>query len=256
MSARPRLAGTVGLAMYSFEELRPAWQRLWSRVVRDLPWLPAELTWHTDLHAAWRSPDLVVDQTCGWPLVTELAGTVRVVGAFAYDVPFADGHTYRSVLVARLGGEPSHLAGSRAAVNGRDSLSGWVSLVDAVHGPGATWAGPVVWTGAHVESVRAVAEGRADLASIDAVTWRHVQRLHPELVGGLVEVGHGPRVPSLPVIAALKMSDDDIAHLRRALAGALADPDLADDRHTLLLDGFVPLELEDYLALRELTPAD
>lgn len=255
MADRPSLAGTVGLAMYSFEELRPAWQRLWSRVVRDLPWFPPELTWHTDVHAAWRSPDLVVDQTCGWPLVTELAGRVRVVGAFAYDVPFAEGHTYRSVLVARIGGEPAHLARAKAAVNGHDSLSGWVSLIAAIHGPRSRWMGPVVWTGTHLESVRAVHDGRADIASIDAVTWMHVQRLHPDLVDGLVEVGHGPRVPSLPVIAGERVSDDDVARLRVAFADAVDDPQLADDRRTLLLRGFVPLDLEHYLELRDLTPA-
>lgn len=254
MPARAPLDGTVGLAMYPFEALRPAWQQLWSLIQQRVPWLPAELTWHTDLHDAWRSPAMLVDQTCGWPLVTQLADLVRVVGAFVYDVPGAEGPTYRSVLISRTPADPSAMAGVRAAVNDDISLSGWVSLLAAVHGPGARWQGPVLWTGAHVDSVRAVQDGRADVASIDGVTWAHLRRLAPELVAGLHEIGHGPRVPTLPVVAGPRLGDDEVADVRLAIAEALDDPASIEVRGRLLVAGFVPLELEDYRPLLSLAP--
>ena len=256
MPERAPLDGTVGLAMYPFEELQPWWQQLWSLIQRRLPWLPAELTWHTDLHDAWRSPEMLVDQTCGWPLVRRLADVVQVVGAFEYDVPEAEGPTYRSVLVAREPRDPSDVVGVRAAVNDDISLSGWVSLLAAVHGPGSRWEGPVVWTGAHVDSVRAVRDGRAEVASIDAVTWAHLRRLDPELVSGLHEIGHGPRVPTLPVIAGARLDADDLDALRSAIVDALADPAAGPVRERLLIRGFVPLDLAAYLPLHDLAPAD
>ena len=242
--------------MYPFVELRPAYEALWSAVHRRAPWLPGRLTWHDDVHRSWTSPDLVVGYTCGWPLVTRLAATVQVVGTFEFDVPGAEGSSYRSVLVAREAGPLASFAGASAAVNGPDSLSGWVSLIAAVHGAGARWTGPVTWTGAHVESVRAVQSGAADIASIDAVSWHHVRRFAPELTDGLEIVGEGPLVPCLPVVAPRRLPADAIDQLASALEHAVVDPALATEVADLRVRSFVRRTLDDYLPLLELAPAD
>jgi len=256
--------GEAGLGMYPFPGLRGAYDRLWEAVQVRLPWLPQVLTWHDDVYESWTSPDLVVGYTCGWPLVTRLADRVQVVGTFEFDIPDAVGPTYRSVVVARAEvadaddgpvSDLGHYAGLTAAVNGPDSLSGWVSLVAAVHGPGATWSGPVHRTGAHVASVRALHDGTADIASIDAVTWAHIGRFLPELTEGLVVVGAGPRVPCLPVIAGAAMPHERLAEVRTAMADAVADPDLVDVRRELLVRRFVPMTFADYQPLSALAPA-
>lgn len=254
------LPGRAALGMYPFDALRPHYDRLWTAVRARAPWLPEQLVWDDDLHAQWRRPDMVVAQTCGWPLVTELAdlvesGRVHVVGAFVPDLGEGDDSTYRSVLVARRTGSLAEFASLRAAVNGFASLSGWVSLLAAVHGPGARWHGDVVVTGAHVDSVRAVAAGQADIASIDALSLAHLRRLDPSLCEGLVELGRGPRVVSLPVIAGAGATPEHLAELRHALADALADPALATTREALLMRGFEARDYADYLPLRALAPA-
>ena len=249
--------------MYPFAPLVEHYERLWSLVREALPVLPAVLEWDADLHAFWRDPALVLNQTCGWPLVTELAdlveaGRVRVVGTFVHTVPEALGPTYRSVLVARSGlavTDPAGLGGRHAAVNSFASLSGWVSLVHAVHGPGATWQGPVTLTGAHVESLRALHDGRAEVASIDAVSFAHVRRWMPELAEGLAVVGNGPRVPCLPLIVGPALRDVVLDDMRRAFAAAVADPRAAELRDALLIERFEPLDAADYAALHELAPA-
>lgn len=256
-------AGRAGLAMYPFAPLVEHYAHLWALVRESVPALPVELEWPPDLHPVWRDPAMVLHQTCGWPLVTELAdlvaaGRVRVVGAFVHTVPEALGPTYRSVLVARSGlavARPADLAGTHAAVNSTASLSGWVSLVHAVHGPGATWQGPVTLTGAHAESLRALHDGRAEVASIDAVSFAHVRRWMPELVDGLVVVGNGPRVPCLPVIAGPALDGVALDDLRRAFAAAVVDPRAAGLRDELLIERFEPLDAADYEALHELAPA-
>lgn len=250
----------AGLGMYPFPPLRPAFDRLWQAVRERAPWVPERLEWDVDLHAQWHDPATVVSYTCGWPLVTELAelaetGRLHVVGSFVFTIPEADGPTYRSVLVARRAGTAADFAGSLAAANGPDSLSGWVSLLYAVHGPGARWQGEVLFTGAHLESVRAVHEGRAEVASIDAVSLAHIRRLYPELCTDLVEVGHGPQVGCLPVIAGAAVSAQQLAELRAAFTAAVADPALADVRAALLVEAFVARHYADYASLRTLAPA-
>lgn len=267
--SRPDGSGEAGLGMYGFPELRAAYEAYWSEVHRRVPWTPPTLTWHDDVHASWRSPELVVGWTCGWPLVARLAPFVQVVGAFEFDVPECEGPTYRSVIVVRRGlrvgsGDPGGTVGVdpawSAAVNSPESLSGWVSLLHAVHGPGAPGWGPdgrgrVAHTGAHVRSLEALLAGEADVASIDAVSWALVRRLRPELADAVEVIGHGPRVPCLPVIASLETSPQQLASLRSAMADAVEVPALVEAMRTLLIRRFTPLELDDYQPLHDLAPA-
>ncbi len=253
----------ASLAMYPFAHLREAYQQLWDGIVkgvaadrRSLPaqlllaqLMPAELTWTDDVAGLWASPDMFVAQTCGWPLVTALAGRVRVLGSFTYDVDGAQGAHYRSAIVATRPGTVADFVGATVAVNNPDSLSGWVSLRCAVPG-----YGPVVWSGAHRQSLVALQEGRAELAAIDAVSFAHIARSAPELVRGLHLVGRGPLVPSLPLIAPLALADADIAALRGALVAALGDPQLADACRQLRISGFEPLDFDDYAPIADLDP--
>lgn len=53
-----------------------------------------------DLLAHWRQPTLLLSQTCGYPLVTQLP-EVQTVGCFHYAAPGCEGRRYRSLLVVR-----------------------------------------------------------------------------------------------------------------------------------------------------------
>jgi len=250
--------GRASIAMYGFAPLQPHLQHLWDLVVRAIPSLPATLEWDVDLHAQWRDPSLALSQTCGWPVVTELAdlvasGAVRVLGTFVPTIAGAEDHTYRSVLVARSP-NPGPLAGLHAAVNSMASLSGWVSLVHAVHGPDATWQGVVTVTGSHSASMVAVRDGLADVASIDAVTYALYGRWFPEVVEGLHVVGHGPRVPCLPMIAGPAAASVPTDALRSALQAAVVDGSSSEARDALLIRDFAPLDASDYESLRALAP--
>lgn len=48
-----------------------------------------------DLLAHWQQPNLILSQTCGYPLMTQLP-EVQVVGCFHYRVPGCEGIHYRS----------------------------------------------------------------------------------------------------------------------------------------------------------------
>jgi hypothetical protein len=57
----------------------------------------------------WRSDALLLSQTCGFPLVTQLPD-VQTVGCFHYSAPGCDGFHYRSLLVTR-GKHPANAGG-------------------------------------------------------------------------------------------------------------------------------------------------
>lgn len=233
---------TASLPMYPFPEWRGAYESLWEGVRAECAGLPPLAPWGDDPHELWRSPDLDVSQTCGWPLVTDLVDRVRVVGTFRYRTSTWSGDRYRAVVIGRDGGVGPD---SRAAVNGFDSLSGWVSLV--------RWAGgrpdDVLLTGSHLASIEAVRDGDADVASIDAVTYAYAERHRPELLAGVEVVGSGPEVPCLPVVVPADTTDHRLAELREALDAAArrADP-------LLMIDAFTSLDLADYLPGRSLVP--
>lgn len=237
----------ASLAMYPFEPLRPAIDSLWAAVRRHLGWGPSTLEWGVVAPEVWRHPDLLMTQTCGWPVVTQFSDEVAVVGAFDYAVPGAANGRYRSVLIGRDTSTIEELRarhGVVVAANGTDSLSGWVSLQHA-------WGGVpplLLETGAHIESVCAVADERAQLASIDAVTWALISSLDPQLVSHITVVGAGPLVPCLPLVVPLRYSSH-VDELRVALTAAVADPAVTAACAVLRIQGFVPFDLDDYLPL-------
>jgi ABC-type phosphate/phosphonate transport system substrate-binding protein len=235
----------ASLAMYPFSWLRPAYDELWNAVRRQLSFPTPALDWSTPAHVAWRMPDLLVGQTCGWPLITQLADAVAVVGTFDHDVIGGADGTYCSMLVTQRAGtldEVLHEPGLRVAANSVDSLSGWVSLHAVAHDHGVE-LDDVIWTGSHVASIDALRAGRVTLASIDAVTWAHLDR------GDLRVVGYGPRVPCLPLITATRSL---VKELRDAFAAATTDPALVDELTDLRIRGFVEFDLADYQPLRQL----
>ena len=241
----------ASFGMYPFEALRPAWEQLWEAVHSRASWTPAALTWDGTVHDHWVDPACAVSHVCGWPVATRLRSTVAVVGAFTLALPEAQGHRYRSMFVASRSGALASFvtADTTLAANSDDSLSGWVSLQAATVGSGRPWPGRIHWTGAHVDSVRSVRAGEADLASIDELTWAHVRRLEPGLVDDLHIVGRGPWIPSPAIVTSTGRVDE----LRRAFVEAMTDPATRPARAALLLTGFVALEDAEYEAIpREL----
>jgi ABC-type phosphate/phosphonate transport system substrate-binding protein len=160
------------------------------------------------------------------------------------------------VLVGRDRRELSELvdAGAVAVANSADSLSGWISFLPAAREAGATdgWPGEVIWSGAHIESLRHLGDGRADVACIDAISLAHVKRLYPELVAGLHEIGNGPLVPSPPVIVPAETPSAIVDSLRDAFTWAVSDPAVAEASGALCIDGFVSLDHAEYATTLQL----
>ncbi len=244
------------LGFYPFDDIAWAYDELWTATASRCSWLPRKLARSTDPSKLWLSENQFVSQTCGWPLVTRLGDSVRVVGAFRHTTPESASHFYRSVVVGRVDGTPFDFQDSVAAVNELDSLSGLISLIAAIHGPQETWRGDLKISGSHAESVRMLSRGEADIASIDSVTLAHLRRIDPKAIDSLFVICNGPLVPCLPIIAHRSVSDLQMIELRQALSESTRDPSIASATSALFIGGFDALELEDYLPLRNLTPSN
>jgi ABC-type phosphate/phosphonate transport system substrate-binding protein len=244
--------------MYDLPELHEANDALWAAIVarlraRNVFDAPDRLTRDVTPEALWSDPDLVLAQTCGYPLATRLEGRVRVVATPRYRARGCEGADYRSAVVVRLDSPASsldELRASRCAVNDLASNSG-MNLLRAEIAPlagGKPFFKSVILTGSHLASAEAVAQNEADVAAIDCVTWAHLQRWRPGLTAGLRVLTWTVRNPGLPLITSLGTSPSQLAALRAVLDEAAADPALAEVRRTLLLDGFSLVPVEHYRA--------
>jgi len=222
----------AALPMYDWPEERARVDGGYAALRARVPALPAGLTRDRDLHELWRDPALVLSQTCWGPLSLGLSAHLRVLAQPDYsDVPGGRGPFYRSAIVARAGGARAKgaapvptgpgaalpaLAG-RLAFNARDSLSGWLALLQDLGDPSG-WATGMLETGGHRNSVRAVAEGHADLAAIDCRSWA-LALIHEPCARGLVVIGWTAERPGLPYVTA-RATNENTA---QALAAALID---------------------------------
>lgn len=230
------------LPMYDRAETRAANDRFWALVRAHLTDAPETLS-RDDLH--WLSPDLILSQTCSLPYRAGLHHEVTLVASPVHTLPCPAG-TYYSVVVVRNTDERNGFnafAGSRLAINSPESHSGWAAI-DALAQAAGLRFGAIAVTGSHRESARAVAEGRADIAAIDAVSWEMIARWDG-FASGLRVLEETPPTPALPYITAAGRDPEPI---QDALVLAVAEMSDADRRTLCLVDiTYVPPDA--YMAL-------
>ena len=207
---------------------------------------------HLDLHGLWLAPELLVTQTCGYPLMTQLRGQVRVIGRPRYELPHSSQGEHCSLLLTRDDNPRTTLAAfynSRGVINGHDSNSGMNLLRERLaplQRDGRFFASVGI-SGAHRESLRWLRENRADLAAIDSVTYDYLARFAPEEVAGLRIVMRSAPSPTLPYIGPLGLSDEQVTQIRQAMNHALRD--LPQVVETLGLQEVLPASEDDYQVL-------
>jgi len=258
-SATRRIAA---LPMYDFPSLRAATDDYWSAIaarlraagIADVPLALTRDLSHVD---TWRDSRLLFGQACQYPLACAWHECVRLVAIPAYTAPGCEGSRYRSAVIVRAEDPARRLADlrdRRCAVNERDSNSG-SNLLRAAIAPLAAhgrFFSSVELTGGHLASVRAVAEGRADVAAIDCVSYAHIRRFHAELTARLRILDWTPSSPGLPYVTARANDASILSALRAVLAEVQTDPALAAVRDALLLTGVDFTVDENYTEVRQL----
>lgn len=231
----------ASLPMYDRPEVQGANDRFWHLIHSHLGKSPTSLTRDGDVWDHWTSPDLLLSQTCGLPYRKTLNGKVNLVGTPIHDLPCPPGR-YFSVVLVRADDPRTSLADfDTIAINSRDSQSGWAALWKLAKDQSIT-LGSTTLTGGHQASARAVATGKADLAALDVVTWRMIQR-YDAFARDLRVLAKTVPTPALPFITAL-----DPTPVRAAIAKAIQALD-PEDSDALCLKGIADIPNEVYMQL-------
>lgn len=240
--------------MYSRPELRPAFDMLWEGTRDNLRAsgvedVPDRLTVVDEgLLRFWQRSDLLLSQTCGFPYRHFLKDRVALVGTPDFGLEGCPPGHYRSALVIRRDDPRETMAefqGATLAVNDLHSQSGYAAPLLAMQQAGLR-VGEIRMSGAHVASARMVATGGADIAGLDAVSWRHMQRLDDWTCGLRVLCWTAP-TPGLPFVTAFsRLAATITASLAEALRTLPAT--LRDD---LTMKGLVAVDRRDYLIVAD-----
>ena len=245
----------ASLPMYDLPDCRAANDRYWA-LIRDglrragLAAPDALTRGMPDFMAHWQRADLVLSQTCGYPFRAVLQGKVTLIGTPDFGLQGCPPGYYQSVILVRADDTRDGLSAfkdTRFAYNDALSQSGWAAPQIHAAGLGFQFK-PAVQTGGHALSARAVLDGHADIAAIDAATWRLLQR-NDEKMAGLRVVGRTEPTPCLPYIAALGLNHRGIFD---AVAAAIAGLEQTD-RETLGIRRILYIPAVAYLAVP--TPA-
>jgi len=235
----------ASLPMYDRPETSAANDRLWQGVRAHLGYGPDHLCRAGDVWDHWQSPDLILSQTCGYPYRARLHGKVTLVGTPVLNLPDCVPGQYCSVFVVRADdprAAPRDFSEARFAYNEALSQSGWAAPQTYAADRGFTFCNPVP-SGAHRASAQAVAENRADIAALDALSWQMMQR-HDPFAANLRVLARTKPSPTLPYICALGR---DPAPIFEALQSAISGLS-QDDRATLGITGLTRITAEAYLA--------
>ena len=228
------------LPMYDVPANRAAHRRLWQSLQDHLPNAPNFTPPSEDFMVDWLNPELYLSQTCSLPYRAALHGQVQLIATPDNQIPNCPPGFYCSVLLARQGAVPNLAANDfTLAYNEPLSQSGWAAP-QSIGLTGAT----ALQTGGHAASARAVLEGRADLAAVDALTWHFLTR-DWDKAAGLVVCATTPATPTLPYITALSQN---AAALREALRQAILSIG-PKDQQTLQIFDLVEINAETYLQL-------
>lgn len=233
--------------MYDMPEVAAATDAWWAGIARHLAAagvanVPSGLSRPGEGAEFWLRADILFSQTCGYPLVTELAGVVRLLAVPCYDAPGCTGADYSSLIIVGSDGiwkEFGELRGATCAVNSANSWSGHHALrvlIARENGQGGSFCNAIE-SGGHAASIAAVAAGRADFAAIDCVTHAILSRYRPEAVLGTRVLCRTPAMPGLPLIAGKAAEEGEIEAMREGLSAAAADPELAGIREALGITG-------------------
>lgn len=250
----------IACGMYAFnDDLVGAWQQLFACFTGLLDASgnqKIELRFDSD-QSLLRDPGLFFGHTCGYPLMKHLKDRVTPFCVPVFDAPGTDGKLYSSRFIVATNSAIEALdecRGKVAAMNAADSNSGMNVLRYAIakYNPCAAFFSTVVQTGGHLHSLEAVADGTADVAAIDCVSYQLIQDHWPELVDQVRSIGFSVKTCGLPfVFPKSSICDTDLGLLVDSLNQALAKtPETIRNRLHLLR--FEPAVLEDYQPIVDL----
>lgn len=237
----------ASLMMYARPELAPAHDRYWGLIRDEFAAIgidaPARLSQDAFGVDVWKSPELVLSQTCGMPYRLWLKDDVTLVGTPDYGLDACPAGYYRSPFVVRADDPRENLSEFKHAtfaLNQTDSQSGYGAPYFHLQSHGF-WFENLLESGGHLASAKAVADGQADIAALDAVTWRLIEKY--ELFAQYLRVLEWTApTPGLPLITAKGRDAESMFTAINRAIHALSE----DDQASLGIRALVQIPKADY----------
>ncbi len=244
----------VSLPMYDWPELRSSHDLFWDLLCENLKTKgidePQKLSRAVKEDSYWLSPDLLFGQTCGYPFSTLLKGKARYLATPVYGVAGCARGYYSSAIIAHKDSniEPGNMSGSRFACNSLMSWSGYRTMIRE-YGRLEDYFSEIAESGGHRNSARLVADGKADIAALDAVCWHLLQHHEPDTAESLKVVSWSGMHPALPFITSLQTSTEIADNLITGLKEVIASAEYKEVGKVLTLEGCEILDPDSYLGL-------
>ena len=244
----------VSLPMYDWtecEHLTNAWWRgiRQELIKQGLTSVPKSLLRTRSDSDAWRMPDLLLSQTCGYPLTHDYANDLTLVATPDYRVEGCANYQYQSLILCHDRSPNLTLAefkGSTATINDVASQSGFSAFRHSIAplAQGAAFFERVTISGGHRYSMAALQSGDADICAVDPVSFALAKRYVPGLTQNLQIVTTTAPAPCLPYVT--HASSQEVARLQHALFEACENPALEDVREQLFIGDFTFSSRSDY----------
>ncbi|MFV2031071.1 MAG: phosphate/phosphite/phosphonate ABC transporter substrate-binding protein [Gammaproteobacteria bacterium] len=250
----------IACGMYAFtDDLRSAWQSLFDLFFQNFeaPCPVDPVLRFESGEKLIRDPQLLIGQTCGYPLVSQLSDVVTPVCVPLFDVAGCEGKNYSSRLIVSESSDIESLSDCYqgiAAINTSDSNSGMNVLRHAIAplSQAKPYFSAVRETGSHLKSLTEVAEGKVQIAAIDAVSFSFIQNAWPELVARVRSIGYTAKTCGLPFVIPQEISkqldSDDITACLNEATLRLPEP----IQQHLHLRGFEGVDMDEYQGVLDL----
>lgn len=221
--------------------------------------IPDKLSPAADYRTHWASRNLLLSQCCGYHIATKVQ-KLEVVAAPDFQLNGISSGEYKSLLIVRRGDKRNALIrfkNGKVAYNEDQSYSGHTALLCEFpkhlrrHDFFEKW----VPTGSHIESMRAVADGSADIAAIDAISFLFIVNENKEELRKLKKelriIKHTEKVQAPPFVTSSFRPAEEIEVIRDTLITLSIDPKMTEVLNAMRMHRIVDATNEDYLSMAE-----
>ncbi len=240
----------ANLPMYHRSELVEAHNEFWQLIRGNLAKVdidtPEKLSQDAGEMEVWVRPDLIFSQTCSMPYRTLIYEQVTLIGTPDYGLAECPNGYYRSAFIVHKDEECRELIdykNAKFAFNMEISQSGFVAAKAeaAKHG---FFFKKRVCSGGHLNSARMVADKKADIAAIDALSLKLMER-NDDFFERLKVIQWTEPTPTLPYISGPNADADLYFECVKSAISQLS----TDARKKLMIKDLIKIPTDTYLAL-------
>ena len=190
---------------------------------------------------------LGLGQLCGVNFARTSEGKLSYLANYILDDETVSAGMYNSVILTR---QPKSLAEIlaapqllSAAISEPDSFSGRFALY-SIFSPDFTppHFTAEIHTGTHLDTVRAIASGKAEIGAVDCLSWHIIKRAYPDMVSAIHIAGRSAALPGPPLVCSASIRPNIKTHLIEAMLAAFEEDYISEQMQAIGITGITRLD--------------